>query len=56
MSLLLSTLNQMGVLGCYIIIGFIIAKLGIVDKKSTSLISKLENNVFLPALVLYTFI
>ncbi len=56
MPLLLSTLNQMGVLGCYIIIGFIIAKLGIVDKKSTSLISKLENNVFLPALVLYTFI
>ncbi len=46
----------MGVLGFYMIIGFVIAKLGIVDKKSTSLLSKLENNVFLPALVLYTFI
>lgn len=45
----------MGVLGCYMVIGFVIAKLGIVDKKSTALLSKLENNVFLPALVLYTF-
>lgn len=56
MTLFISTLNQMGVLGLYMIIGFAIAKLGIVDKKSTTLLSKLENNVFLPALVLYTFI
>ena len=56
MSLFVSTLNQMGVLGFYMIIGFVIAKLGIVDRKSTTLLSKLENNVFLPALVLYTFI
>ena len=55
MSLFVSTLNQMGVIGFYIIIGFVIAKLGIVDKKSTTLLSRLENNVFLPALVLYTF-
>jgi predicted permease len=46
----------MGVLGFYMIIGFVIVKLGIVDRKSTTLLSKLENNVFLPALVLYTFI
>ena len=45
----------MGVLGAYMIIGFVIAKLRIVDRKSTTLLSKLENNVFLPALVLYTF-
>ena len=56
MSLFISTLNQMGVLGFYMIIGFVIARLGIVDKKSTTLLSKLENNIFLPALVLYTFI
>lgn len=55
MPLFISTLNQMGVLGAYMIIGFVIAKLRIVDKKSTTLLSKLENNVFLPALVLYTF-
>ena len=56
MSLFISSLNQMCVLGFYMIIGFVVAKLGIVDKKSTTLLSKLENNVFLPALVLYTFI
>jgi predicted permease len=39
----------MGVLGFYMIIGFVIAKLGIVDRKSTTLLSKIENNVFLPA-------
>ena len=55
MSLFVSTLNQMCVLGFYIIIGFVIARLGIVDRKSTTLLSKLENNIFLPALVLYTF-
>jgi predicted permease len=55
MTLFLSTLNQMGVLGLFMIIGFVVAKLGIVDKSATALLSKLENNVFLPALVLYTF-
>lgn len=56
MSLFVSTLNQMGVLGFYMIIGFVIAKLGVVDRNSTTLLSRLENNVFLPALVFYTFI
>ena len=56
MSLFLSTLNQMGVLGLYMVIGFIIAKLGVVEKSSTKVLSKLENTIFLPALVLYTFI
>lgn len=55
MTLFLSSLNQMCVLGFYIVIGLVIAKLGVVDKHSTTLLSKLENNVFLPALVLYTF-
>lgn len=55
MTLFLSTLNQMGVLALFMIIGFVVAKLGIVDKGATALLSKLENNVFLPALVLYTF-
>lgn len=46
----------MGVLGLYMVIGFVIAKLGVVDKSSTKVLSKLENTIFLPALVLYTFI
>ena len=46
----------MGVLGLYMVIGFVIGKIGIVDKGSTKILSKLENNIFLPALVMYTFI
>ena len=42
MPLFLSTLNQMGVLGLYMAIGFIIAKLGVVEKSSTKVLSKLE--------------
>lgn len=56
MKLFLSTLNQMGVLGTFMIIGFILGKLGILKKSSTKAISRMENNVFLPALVMYTFI
>ena len=46
----------MGVLGLYMVIGFVIGKIGIVDKSATRILSKLENNIFLPALVMYTFI
>ena len=46
----------MGVLGLYIAIGFIIAKLKIVPKEASRVLSKMENAVFLPALVLYTFL
>ena len=46
----------MGVLGLYIAIGFIIARLGILPKESSKVLSRLENSVFLPALVLYTFL
>ena len=56
MKLFTSTLNQMGVLGLYMAIGYIIAKLGVIPKESSKTLSKLENAVFLPALVLYTFL
>ena len=56
MTLFLSTLNQMGVLGLYMTVGFIIAKLGVLPKESSKVLSRLENSVFLPALVLYTFL
>jgi predicted permease len=56
MELFTATLNQMGVLGLYMVIGFIIAKLKIVPKEASKVLSKLENAVFLPALVLYTFL
>ena len=56
MELFTATLNQMGVLGLYMVIGFAIAKLKIVSKEASRILSKLENTVFLPALVLYTFL
>lgn len=56
MELFTATLNQMGVLGLYMVIGFVIAKLKIVPKEASKVLSKLENAVFLPALVLYTFL
>lgn len=56
MTLFLSTLNQMGVLGLYIAVGFIIAKLKILPGDASKVLSRLENSVFLPALVLYTFL
>lgn len=51
-----ATLTQMAVLAIYMIIGFIVAKLKIVPDGSTKVLSKLENTVFIPALVLFTFI
>ncbi len=56
MKLFASTLSQMGVLGLYMTVGFVIAKLKVIPKESSKILSKLENSVFLPALVLYTFL
>lgn len=51
-----TTLSQMGVLALYIIIGFIIAKLKVVGADGAKVLSKLENTVFIPALVFMTFL
>ncbi|MBQ3017144.1 MAG: AEC family transporter [Clostridia bacterium] len=56
MKLFAPTLSQMGVLGLYMTVGFVIAKLRVIPKESSKVLSKLENSVFLPALVLYTFL
>ena len=47
-----TTLNQMLVLVIFIIIGFIIQKAKIVPENSSTVISKLENNLLIPALIL----
>lgn len=56
MTVFLSTLSQMLFLLFIIAVGYVITKLGIVESRGTALLSKLENNVFIPALVLGTFI
>lgn len=56
MELFLSTLNQMAVLVLFMLIGFVLTKCKVVGAEASKVLSKLENNVFIPALVLSTFI
>lgn len=56
MTVFLSTLNQMAFLFTLIIVGFISVKTKAVSSTASSLLSKLENNIFIPCLVLGTFI
>ncbi len=56
MDLFLPTLNQMIFLFAFIIIGFLLAKFKIVPHGSAGICAKLENWIFIPALVMQTFI
>ena len=56
MSIFTSTLSQMVFLIIMIAIGFIIAKIKAIPQNSASVLAKLENNVFIPCLVMGTFI
>jgi len=51
----LPTLNQMGYLFALIVIGYILMKLRVVSDNAAGVLSKLENNLFIPALVMGTF-
>lgn len=55
MTVFLSTINQMGFLLLLILIGYILTRTDIVPTEGAGILSKLENNVFIPALVLGTF-
>lgn len=55
MTVFLSTLNQMGFLFFLLILGYILARLKAVPDNTAGVLSKLENNAFIPALVLGTF-
>ncbi len=50
-----STLSQMGFLLLIIAIGYLLSRLHILPEGCAGMISKLENNIFIPALVLGTF-
>lgn len=56
MGVFLSTLNQTAYLFTFIVIGYILGKFKIIPDNSATVLSKLENNLFVPALVLGTFI
>ena len=56
MTVLLATLNQTAFLFLFIIMGFILSRWKFVPSNAQAVLSKLENCVFIPALVLGTFI
>lgn len=55
MEVFLTTLNQMLVLFLFIAAGYIIKKKDLVPENAATLLSKVENMIFIPALVIYTF-
>lgn len=56
MNVFLSTLNQIAFLFTLIAAGYVLAKLGILPEGAAKVLAKLENTIFIPALVLGTFI
>ena len=56
MSVFATTLNQIAFLFGFIVIGYILVKLKVLPENSAMVLSKLENAVFIPALVMGTFI
>lgn len=55
METLIPTLNQMGFLFLLIIIGYAVSRIGAVPPNATVTLSRMENNIFIPALVMGTF-
>ncbi len=56
MSIFTTTLNQISFLFGFIVIGYILVKLKVLPENSAMVLSKLENTIFIPALVMGTFI
>ena len=56
MAVFTATLNQTAFLFLFILAGFVVVKWKFVPGNSNAVLSKLENNIFLPALILGTFI
>lgn len=56
MGLINATLNQLAFLFGFILIGFFLAKVKAVPDNAATALSKLENNLFIPCLVMGTFI
>lgn len=55
MAVFLSTLNQMAYLFTLIIAGYILVKFEVLSSDAAGILSKLENNLFIPCLVMTTF-
>lgn len=55
MNVFLSTLGQMAQLAFFILIGYILVRVKILPAEGTTLLSRMENWIFIPALILGTF-
>lgn len=55
MEIFISTLNHIAVLFSFIFIGFFLKKKNILHSKTSTTLSKLENMIFMPAVVINTF-
>ena len=56
MTVFIATLEQTGFLFLFILMGYLLARKKLIPDNSQAVLSKLENYVFIPALVLSTFI
>lgn len=56
MSAFITTLNQIFFLFGFIVIGYILVKIKVLPENTATVLSKLENTIFIPALVMGTFI
>lgn len=56
MTVFFATLNQTAFLFCFIVLGFVLMRWKFIPDNSHTVLSKLENYVFVPALVLGTFL
>lgn len=56
MTLFLSTMGRMGYLFSFILLGFFLSKWRALPESTSQVISKLENNLLIPAMVLNTFL
>lgn len=56
MTLFLSTLSRLAFLFSFIVLGYALAKFKVVPRDADGVISKLENNLFAPCLIMGTFI
>ena len=55
MSVFSATLNQIGILALFIVAGFVLSRLKFVPDNAQTVLSKLENTLLIPAMVLGTF-
>ncbi len=55
MQIFITALNQMISLLALIAAGFLLVKLGVLKKEAAGVLSRLENNIFIPAIILNTF-